>query len=176
MIDFVVLKRWRLGFLFFFCFFWTGRIVCCGSWGKGRIESCGGAPASQSDVTFTKRRVITANGNGPGSPRASTAPIILTSGVFFVFIRRSRINIHTRRTNLQGATSVSIYTYIYVHPRVQPSPARHGPAAHFNNTPSVKIYSTQTLKSSKSELKRGEVSWQTTEQNAMQSYAAQGMK
>lgn len=49
-------------------------------------------------------------------------------------------------------------------------------ATHFNNTPSAKTYSTQTLKTSKSKLKRGEVSWQTIEQNAIQSYAAQGMK
>lgn len=47
-------------------------------------------------------------------------------------------------------------------------------ATHFNNAPPAKIYSTRRLKSSKSALKRGEVSWQTTEQNAMQSYAVQG--
>lgn len=40
--------------------------------------------------------------------------------------------------------------------------------------PLPKYINTQRLKSSKSTLKRGEVSWQTIEQNAMQSYAVQG--
>lgn len=62
-----------------------------------------------------------------------------------------------------GTTFISIFI-----PRCSPL------ATHFNNTPSAKIHSAQTLKSSKSKLKRGEVSWQTIEQNAMQSYAAQG--
>lgn len=49
-------------------------------------------------------------------------------------------------------------------------------ASRFDITPSVKTPSTQRLKSYRSKLNRGEVSWQTAEQNAMQSYAAQGMK
>lgn len=60
--------------------------------------------------------------------------------------------------------------HLHIYPQCVPL------ATHFNNTPSAKMSSTQTLKSSKCKLKRGEVSWQTVEQNAMQSYAAQGMK